>query len=281
MERVYIVKGKEPYKATQELLDKMKFSLRNKKVFIKTNVHPAKLPSTDVRVIKAIVSRLSNCEILVGGNVGIMGKSFRINNYYDLIDYGVKLVDIDLQKKVYRKVKRPIRFEKIPIADCCFDCDYFINVSKLKIHNHAGVTMSLKNLFGCIPGTDKMLMHPHIDDAIHDYMQILKPNLNIVDGIVGGQNDEFYVIPKRSNIMIGGKDALSVDVVATRCMGVDPKEIEYLRLLNYKEDEIKVLGESISDVMKKYDRRIRPVRKIRNFMELGLRFMIKLNLISR
>lgn len=259
----------------------MRFSLKGKKVFIKANVHPERPPSTDVNVIRAVVERLKNCEIVVGGNVGIMGKSFDINKYHSLEPLGIRLVDLDLDEKVMMKVRKPIRFRKIPIAKSCIDCDYFINVSKLKIHNHAKVTLCLKNLFGCVPGTAKLLMHPYINDAIHDYMQVVNSDMNIIDGIVGSQNDEFYLTPIRSNIIIGGFDAISVDVVGTKCMGVEPSEVEYLRLLGYKSRKIETVGERIEDVMKKYDRRKRPVRIIRNFMEKGLRCAVKLNLISR
>ena len=279
--KVHIRKGKSPYKTTEELLDSMKFSLSGKRVFIKANVHPAKIPSTDVNVIRAVVDRLKNCDIVVGGNVGIMGKSFAVNNYHSLESKGVRLVDLDLDKKVMMKVKNPRRFRKIPIASSCLDCDYFINVSKMKIHNHAKVTLCLKNLFGCIPGTAKLLMHPYINDAIHDYMQVIGSDLNIIDGIVGCQNDEFYVNPIRSGIVIGGCDALSVDVVGSKCMGVDPSEVEYLRLLNYEKTRIETTGERIEDVMREYDRRKRPVRIIRNFMEKGILAAVRLNLISR
>jgi uncharacterized protein (DUF362 family) len=279
--KVYIRKGKSPYKTTKELLDAMKFSIKGKRVFIKANVHPAKIPSTDVNVIRAVVDRLKNCEIVVGGNVGIMGESFTINNYHSLESMGVRLVDLDLDEKVMMKVKKPIRYRKIPIAKSCIDCDYFINVSKLKIHNHAKVTLCLKNLFGCVPGTAKLLMHPYINDAIHDYMQVINSDFNIIDGIVGCQNDEFYVKPMRSNIVIGGHDALSVDVVGSKCMEVEPSEVEYLRLLNYEKRSVEVVGEKIDDVMREYDRRKRPIRIIRNFMEKGILAAVRLNLISR
>lgn len=281
MDDVYILKGKKPYETTKELLKRMRFSLKNRKVFIKTNVHPARLPSTDVDVVKAVIESLKNCETIVGGNVGIAGKSFKVNGYHELEDMGVRLLDIDLDKKVFLKVKKPVRFAKIPVAKTLLDCDYVINVAKLKIHNHAKVTMCLKNMFGCIPGTAKLLMHPHINDAIHDYMQVMRSDMNIIDGIVGAQNDEFYLTPMRSDIVIGGKDALSVDIVGARCMDVEPCTVKYMRLLNHESKEINVIGESIESVAKKYDTRLVPIRKIRNIMERGLRVAVGLNLISR
>jgi uncharacterized protein (DUF362 family) len=282
MNKVYIVKGENPYKATKELLDKMNFSLKDKKVFIKTNVHPGKIPSTDVNVVRAIIEKLKNCDITIGGNVGILGKPFIINGYDKLAkEFNVKLLDLEKDEKVIVKVKNPLRFKEFPIAKSVVDADYVINAAKLKIHHSAKVTLCLKNLFGCISGRTKLLIHSHINEAIYDYMQILRSDLNIIDGIIGNQNDEFFSIPIRSNIVIGGYDPLSIDIVGTKCMGIEPEEVEYLKLLNYKEREVKVIGEKIENVMKKYDRRRRPIRTIRNFVEKGLRTAVKLNLISK
>lgn len=279
--KVYITKGTDPYRTTKSLLEKMKFSIRDKKILIKVNVHPNKIASTDSRVVRAILEKLNNCDTTIGGNVGITGKSFIINNYVKLAkDFNVKLLDLDKDEEVIKKVKNPLRFNELPIAKSVLDADYVINVAKLKIHCHATVTLCLKNLFGCIPGRIKMLIHPFISQGIHDYMQIFKSDLNIIDGIVGNQNDEFFTNPIRSNIVIGGYDIMSVDVVGTKCMGVDPEEVEYLKLLNYNKKEVEIIGEKIENVIKNYDRRRRPIRTVRCFVEDGLRLAVKLNLLS-
>jgi uncharacterized protein (DUF362 family) len=141
--------------------------------------------------------------------------------------------------------------------------------------------MCLKNLFGCIPGRIRLIIHPFIIDAIHDYMQIFRSDLNIIDGIIGNQNDEGIPHPVRSNIMIGGYDAICVDVVGTKCMGVDPEEVEYLKLLNYDTRKIEVIGEKIEDVLRCYSRRKLPMTYIRYFVEDCLRLAIRLNLLSK
>lgn len=282
MDEVYIVKGKDPYNATKELLGKMKFSLRDKKVFIKVNVHPDKIPSTDVNVVKAILEKLKDCDIIIGGNVGILGKPFKINGYDKLArDFNVRLINLDKDESVIVKVKNSLRLKEFPISKTVLDADYIINAAKLKVHNFAKVTLCLKNLFGCIPGRTKLLIHPHINEVIHDYVQILSSDLNVIDGIVGNQFDECMPYPIDSNIIIGGYDPLSVDIVGTKCMGIEPEEVGYLKLLNYEKRKIKIIGEKIEDVKKDFNRKVLAKRHIRNFVENGLRAAIKLNLISR
>lgn len=276
--KVYILKGNEPHRTTKELLDKMKFSLSNKKVFIKANLHPNKYASTDINVVRAILEKLRNCDVTIGGNAD---KYFEINNYYDLEkEFGVKLLNLEKDDVVIKKVRNPARFNEFPVAKSFVDADYVINVAKLKIHSHARVTLCLKNLFGCIPGRRiRLTIHPFINDAIYDYMQIFKPDLNIIDGIVGNQN-ECLPNPIRSNIVIGGYDPLVVDVVGAKCMGVNPEEVEYLKLLKYEDKEIEIIGEKIENVVRHYNKR-KPLKAyMRYFIENCSRVAIKLKLLD-
>ena len=65
---------------------------------------------------------------------------------------------------------------------------------KLKTHHWAGMTCSMKNLFGVVPGAvygwPKNVLHQHgIDDSIVDLVATVRPGLTIVDGIVGMEGD--------------------------------------------------------------------------------------------
>jgi uncharacterized protein (DUF362 family) len=280
--KVYIVKGREPYSTTKKLLDKMRLSLKEKKVFIKVNAHPNKIVSTDAEVVRAILEKLKNCDVIIGGNGGISEITFKINNYDVLAnEFGAKLIDLDKDKRVLIKVPKPLKFNRFPIAKSIIDAEYVINVAKLKTHSHAKVTLCLKNLFGCIPGKIKYTIHPFINYAIHDYMQIFKSDFNIIDGIIGNQHDETIPHPIRSNIVIGGYDPISVDVVGTKCMGIDPEEVIYLKHLKYEQRKIEIIGEKIEDVRKIYGVKRLPETLMRYFFEDCMRVAIKLNLLSK
>ena len=65
---------------------------------------------------------------------------------------------------------------------------------KLKTHHWAGVTLSLKNFFGCMPGRvygwPKNVLHVRgIPESILDINAAVRPHLAIVDGIVGMEGD--------------------------------------------------------------------------------------------
>ena len=57
--------------------------------------------------------------------------------------------------------------KQFELVDCLSDFDKIISVAKMKTHVFMGVTGAVKNLFGCIVGTDKARFHlrmqKHID----------------------------------------------------------------------------------------------------------------------
>ena len=260
---VHIVKGKDAYRSTRKLLEKLEFSQKNKKIFIKPNLTTSDSAdsgvTTDVNVVRAILEKLKDCEVVIGEGSGVNTfEAFRANGYFELSEeFGAKLVDLNKDQIVIKKIPKPIRFKKLPFAKTVLDCEYIIDVAKLKTHSLAGVTLCLKNLFGTVvPRRNRVIVHPFISKAICDIAQIAKPQLNIVDGIVGNQLDEVRSNPISSEIVVGGYDALSADLVACKCMGIDPEEIEHLSLAQtfFGKREIEVLGEKIEDVKRNYRR---------------------------
>ena len=69
-----------------------------------------------------------------------------------------------------------------------------VSMPKLKTHHWVGVTLSLKNCFGCMPGrvygSPKDVFHVRgIPESILDIAGAVRPSLAIIDGIVGMQGD--------------------------------------------------------------------------------------------
>lgn len=254
---VCIIKGKDPYKTTKLLLKKLNFHLNGKKVLIKPNLVSVASSetgiTTDVNIVRAILEELKDCNVIIGeGSAGNTKKAFEVNGYYDLAEnFDIELIDFNEDTIVWKKIPKPFQYKKLPFAKTALQCDYLIDVSKLKIHAHATVTLSLKNLFGTIPKRrNKIIIHPFIRRAICDIAQIIKPDLNIIDGIIGNECDEVISHPVNSGIIIGGYDALSVDLIGCKCMGINPQEVEYLQLAQelFGPRNIKLIGEKIEDV---------------------------------
>lgn len=261
MDKVYVAKGDSAYKVTKKLLGMMNFSLSNKKVFIKpnltTNSPPESGITTDVKVVRAILEKLKNCDVTIGdGGVGDTMGALKDNGYFELAnEFGTRVVDLNKDAVIYKKIPKPVYAKELPFAKSALECDYLINVAKLKIHSLATVTLCLKNLFGAIPSRrHKLPLHPFINRAICDFVQVLRSDLNIIDGIVGNETDEVASHPVKSGIIIGGYNPIAVDFVGAKCMGVKPEEVEHLRIAQeiFGKPSIKVIGTQIEEVRKEY-----------------------------
>jgi uncharacterized protein (DUF362 family) len=110
---------------------------------------------------------------------------------------------------------------------------------KMKLHHWAGVTLSMKNLFGIMPGAvygwPKNTLHVHgIHQSIMDINATLPvPRFNIVDGIIGMEgNGPIQGTARQSGVLVFGEDPVAVDATAARLMGVEPARVWYLMQAN-------------------------------------------------
>jgi uncharacterized protein (DUF362 family) len=142
--------------------------------------------------------------------------------------------------------------------------DLIVSMPKLKTHHWAGVTLSLKNLFGVLPGIyygwpKNVLHHAGIDGSILDIAAAVKPHLAIVDGIIGMEGDgPIMGTPINSGLLVMGTNLPAVDATCARLMGIDPWRVAYLRnasgtLGPISERHITQRGERIDTVAKNFE----------------------------
>jgi uncharacterized protein (DUF362 family) len=129
----------------------------------------------------------------------------------------------------------------------------------MKTHHWAGVTLSMKNLFGVMPGIyygwPKNIFHwEGIDKSILDINETVKPQFAVVDGVVGMEGDgPIMGTPKQAGVLVMGRNLTAVDATCSRIMGIDPYKVSYLaaaseRLGPIREPHIRQRGEPIISV---------------------------------
>ncbi|WP_419176053.1 DUF362 domain-containing protein [Desulfosediminicola sp.] len=113
--------------------------------------------------------------------------------------------------------------------------DIVVSLAKMKTHHWAGVTLSMKNMFGVMPGSfygwPKNVLHQvGIVSSILDINSTVCPDFAIIDGIVGMEGDgPIMGSPVTSGVLVMGRNPAAVDATGARLMGVDPTKIPYLR----------------------------------------------------
>ena len=136
------------------------------------------------------------------------------------------------------------------------EVDWIVSMPKLKTHHWTGVTLSMKNLFGLMPGViygwPKNVLHQlGIQKSILDINATVKPNFAIVDGIVGMEGDgPIMGTPKKSGVVVMGCNLPAVDATCARIMGINPLKIPYLSAASgwlgpIRKKNIKQIGDQI------------------------------------
>ncbi len=143
------------------------------------------------------------------------------------------------------------------LPETVLKADLLVSMPKLKTHHWAGVTLSMKNMFGCLPGSvygfPKNVLHwAGITESIVDINSTLPVRrFAIVDGIVGMEgNGPIQGDRKHCGVLVFGEDPVAVDATSARLMTIDPRRVPYLaeagRFLGHlAEDRIEQIGEPI------------------------------------
>lgn len=268
--KVAVVKGDDLYEMLDralKLFGSEKIVSSEDRVLIKPNYVSAKHPSTgvttDSRIIEGIIMYLKDLgvsDLVVGeGGAGDTERAFNVVGIKDVVRrHDIRLIDLNKDPVIKLKIPNALALHEVGIAETALRSTCIINVPKLKVHHMALVTLCMKNLMGLI--LPKSIMHDRLNEKIVDLTMLFrdKVKLNVVDGLVGSEEDEVYGSPVQMNLIIAGTNMVAVDAVATAVMGIDPNKVKYLRLAEERKlgtanlNEIEVIGEQIDRVKREF-----------------------------
>ena len=228
------------------------------------NTHPAV-----VRAAAEVFRRWQAREVLVAE-----GQGHCRDSHYVLDESGLgkvlaesRLVFVDLNHDDVVRVPNALgrtHLAELILPQTLRKADLVVSMPKMKTHHWAGVTLSLKNLFGIMPGVcygwpKNVLHHAGIPQSILDIAATVRPHLAIVDGIIGMEGDgPIMGSPRTSGVLVMGTNLPAVDATCTRLMGLDPWHISYLagasgRLGPIAEAHIKQRGETVASLAQRYE----------------------------
>jgi uncharacterized protein (DUF362 family) len=227
------------------------------------NTHPLVIRGA----VEAFLS-LGAAEVFVAEGAGHRRDSLIVLDESGLADvlYEDRIPFVDLNGSSVIKAKnhgQTSRLEYLYFPEELQKADIIVSMAKMKTHHWTGVTLSMKNMFGVMPGLvygwPKNVLHwAGIHQSIFDINATLKPQLAIVDGIVGMEGDgPIMGEPVRANVIVIGRNLPAVDATSARIMGIDPDKIPYLNHASGKlgpigEEGIEQRGETIRAVRKDF-----------------------------
>jgi uncharacterized protein (DUF362 family) len=167
--------------------------------------------------------------------------------------------DLNLDEVTKVNLIRPrSKLSSLYLPNTVLGCDLLVSMPKLKTHHWVGATLSMKNLFGLVPGGvygwPKNVLHwAGIGESIADLHTLFPRTFSIVDGIVGMEgNGPIQGTPRPMGIVVAGADPVAVDATCCRIMHIDPRRVSYLTLAageaQLHEDLIPQAGEKIAAV---------------------------------
>jgi uncharacterized protein (DUF362 family)/NAD-dependent dihydropyrimidine dehydrogenase PreA subunit len=133
----------------------------------------------------------------------------------------------------------PCQYKRFEISSAVFDADIIVNLPKFKTHGLTYITGAVKNLFGLIYGLNKSQWHlkarskEEFSEFLLDYYSALlkgferpKVFVHLMDAVMGleGEGPGPAGTPRKIGAILAGDDAVSVDAVATRLVGLHLKE---------------------------------------------------------
>jgi uncharacterized protein (DUF362 family)/Pyruvate/2-oxoacid:ferredoxin oxidoreductase delta subunit len=165
----------------------------------------------------------------------VVERVYRKAGYREVADrYGFELsLDMEWEAVSYPEARLARRLEVMaPILRA----DGVINLAKFKTHTFMIFTGATKNLFGVIPGLNKVGYHGKLADPrrfadmLLDVAGFVGPRLSIVDGIVGmeGKGPGTGGEPRALGVLLAGTDTVAVDVACCRIAGIDTAAVPVL-----------------------------------------------------
>ena len=274
---ISIAKGSDIEEQVHRAVDLLggikRFVKKGDRVLLKPNVTgPASYEkgiTTNPAVLEAVLKMVTEAgasQIDIGDGTGSahLGtlKVFDMCGYSYLKEkYDFNFIDLNKMPWHIAKVPEPYIMDEIKIASCVYDnYDVTINLPVMKTHFITGVSLSMKNLKGCIPPAEKRHMHEvGVNKAVADLNTIITTDLIIMDGTVGSEG----LGPKEGNpvnlgVVAAGTNAVSMDAVCCAIMGFTAHDIEHIRLVyergmgEIELSKITVLGDSIESVQRDF-----------------------------
>lgn len=205
--------------------------------FLKPEAAATTHPSLLIELVKILKEK--GAEVVIGDSPGGLYTSSFVNKVYsitgmkELEKFGAKLNQNFEQNTAH--FEKALVAKEFPYTSYLDEADAIINFCKLKSHGMMGMSAATKNLFGIIPGTQKPEFHfkypNHSEFAkmLIDLNEYLKPNLCIVDAIIGMEgNGPTAGTPRFIGALLASSNPYKLDLACAKIIGLTKENVPTL-----------------------------------------------------
>src|ERR1700691_2017135 len=261
------------YDTMRRVLAEHGLNVRGRRVLLKPNLvefEPESAINTHPMLVHATLEafRALGASVAIGEGPGHRRGTLDLADaagYFETIpDFEDIFTDLNLDEVSRVRLTRPVsRLRSLYLPHTVLASDLLVSMPKMKTHHWAGATLSMKNLFGIVPGGvygwPKNVLHwGGIHESIAHLHSLFPNHFAIVDGIVGMDGTgPIQGRSKPAGVLVSGSDPVAVDATCCRIMQIEPSRIGYLTLAGglegISEKNIRQIGETPDSVETRFE----------------------------
>jgi uncharacterized protein (DUF362 family) len=241
-----------PYNNTRKALSNIDLSpSKNKRVLLKPNVGRDVEPQTGTTTHPQVVAAAIDAFREAGADVAVGESPISGVKMVDAFENSgiaavaktrnCPLIDMDIRQHETFEIPDGVLIKSLKVCREVAEYDIIVSIPVMKTHMHTGVTLSVKNMKGCLWRRSKVEFHmlpdlsgyeeKPLDIAIADMSSVLRPHLSIIDGTIGMEGlGPSAGKPKALGVVIVGVDAFAADSLACGIMGISAHDVPHLKM---------------------------------------------------
>jgi len=249
---VFWASSDDPYNNTRKALGNIDLSpAKDKRVLLKPNIGRNVEAKTGItthpEVVAAAIDAFqeAGAEVAVGESpiTGVtMFEAFENSGITSVAESrNCRLIDMDARRYVPVEIAKGVAIKSLKLCREIVEYDIIVSIPVMKTHMHTVVTLSVKNMKGCLWRRSKVDLHmlaelsghreKPLAIAIADMASVLRPHLSIIDGTIGMEGlGPSAGKAKSMNVVLVGVDAFATDSAACELMGICASDVPHLRI---------------------------------------------------
>ncbi len=232
--------------------------VRGKSVLLKPNLVDF-IPGVDINTHPLVVAAAAECFRHLGARSVTVGEGpghqrdtelvlFESGFSDQLIEHHIPFIDLNRDELVRTRLRANYTgLGHLWLPRTVLDADFVVSMPKVKTHHWSGVTLSMKNMFGVVPGArygwPKNILHwKGIQQSIVDVCATVPIHFVIADAIIAMEgNGPLAGTPRALDTIVLADDPVAADATCARLMGFAPDRIVHVR------ETAKFLGDSSTE----------------------------------